>query len=326
MSNNNNNNDDESYQSKIDKLVINEKLVKESVDSFHMKTNEKVKSIVRTANKLLELQVSLSRCCEWLNELVDKNRETSEDPDIDPACISKIEALLDEGVYLGDIFDGKLQDIKACVERMEPLWDSLENARLIIHNCILAMPKLDITRLPQRAKDYEIKTNEYSSKKRPKTKAKKNSPKQPINDFDFQSTNNNNSSSSIINVEDSHSNDNDEIDIDTRQSYGEIVSKDNKENRKRPSSEMVIDYNLMLDKHYEKEVKMNQQNEREVKMRKLDKEDLNNIDDDDYEEEEAPDDDNEEYVKDTTNISVSIQMNSPNSSQNIDSSVIDLTE
>ena len=313
MSNNNNNDDDDDnrYQSKIDKLMSNEKLIKDSVDSFHMKTNEKVKTIVRTANKLLELQVSLSRCCEWLNELVDKNRVTSQDPDIDPECISKIEGLLDEGVQLGDIFDSKLQGIKDCVDNIEPLWDTLENARQIIHDSILRMPKLDITRLSQRAKDYEIKTNEYSSKKRPKTKAKKNSPKQPINDYG----NSNNSSSSIINVEDSNSNDSGDIDIGTHQSYGETVSKDIKENRKRPLETM--DYRPILNQP------------KEGKLRKMDTP-LSKLDDDDDDgyncEEEAPDGDNEECVKDTTNISVSIQKNSPNTSQNIDSSVIDLTE
>ena len=61
--NSNNNDDDTRYQSKID-----EKLIKDNV-----------KTIVRTANKLLELQVTLSRCCEWLNEL-DMNITTAQDP------------------------------------------------------------------------------------------------------------------------------------------------------------------------------------------------------------------------------------------------------
>jgi len=307
MSNNNDNEDDNKYQSKIDKLMSNEKLTKDNVLSFHTRTNEKVKTIVRTATKLLELQVSLSRCCEWLNELVDKNRVTSQDPDIDPECISKIEGLLDEGVFLGDIFDRKLQSIQTCVENMEPLWETLENARLIIHSSIVGMPKVDVTQLSQRAKDYEIKTNEYSSKKRSKTtKTKKNSPKQPINeDDDVQNNNNNNksnNSSSIINVENSNSNsnDNDDIDIDTHQSHGERVSTDNKENRKRSAEQ--LDYTNFLKNSKESK-----------KMRKLDNDN----------EEEASDDDNQEYVEDT-NMSVSIQKNSPNTSQNTDS-VIDLT-
>ena len=318
---------DNKYKLEIEKLLSKEKLVKATVDSFHIKTNEKVKNIVKTANKLLELQVSLSRCCEWLNELVDKNLVTSEDldNDEDPKCIAEISGLLEEGVMLGNIFDSKLESIKNCVDNIEPLWESLENARQIIHDSISGMPTLDITRLSQRAKDYEIKTNNYSGKKRSsKPKPKKNSPKQPLNqDDDFQTNDNNDNSNNkpsiIVDVDDDDNNG--EYHIDNHQSYGESVSKDDNESRKRSSE--ALSYGAFLDKH---NIPVDNHNRKESKkMRQLD----GSVENDDSNgEEEAPDDDKEE--KDTTDIPVSVQRNSPNTSQSNNNDddgggVIDLT-
>ena len=173
-----NSSNDDKYRENIELLSKVDKDTGNTIDKFLDKTTSKVNDLLITSNKLMELHIALSRCCDWLNGLIEKNLKAAEDAkyEYDDNIDLDIFRRLEDGQELSNKLQNRLHDISNILqnENLTAFYDSIDAAKDIIHQSINLLPEfhLDV----DSAKDFEKRTVEHEAKKQSKSQKRIKTP------------------------------------------------------------------------------------------------------------------------------------------------------